>query len=128
MTQSNAAIVRRFVNEVINKGNMDAAAQFVWEDVVEQVPLPGQGPGLEGLKDILRSMRSGFPDLDFAIKEQITEGDKVASRFEWAGTHRGTFLGVPATGKSVRVWGVGRSTGCTKAGSKKRASSWMLSA
>ncbi|MGA8034673.1 MAG: ester cyclase [Candidatus Acidiferrales bacterium] len=106
MTQSNAAIVRRFVNEVINKGNMDAAAQFVWEDVVEQVPLPGQGPGLEGLKDILRSMRSGFPDLDFAIKEQITEGDKVASRFEWAGTHRGTFLGVPATGKSVRVWGV----------------------
>ena len=106
MTQSNSSIVRRFVEDVINKGNMDAAAQFVWEDVVEQVPLPGQGPGLEGLKDILRSMRTGFPDLDFSIKEQIAEGDKVASRFEWTGTHRGTFLGVPATGKSVRVWGV----------------------
>lgn len=106
MTQSNANIVRCFVEDVINKGDMDAAAKYVWEDVVEQVPLPGQGPGLDGLKDILRSMRAGFPDLDFSIKEQITEGDKVASRFEWTGTHRGTFLGVPATGKSVRVWGV----------------------
>ena len=106
MTQSNANIVRCFVEDVINKGDVDAAAKYVWEDVVEQVPLPGQGPGLDGLKDILRSMRAGFPDLDFSIKEQIAEGDKVASRFEWTGTHHGAFLGVPATGKSVRVWGV----------------------
>ena len=76
-------------------------ARFVWEDVVEQVPLPGQGPGLEGLKDILRGMRAAFPDLNFAIKEQIAEGDKVASRFEWAGTHQHEFLGVRATVLSV---------------------------
>jgi predicted ester cyclase len=42
----------------------------------------------------------------FAIEEQISEGDKVASRFEWTGTHRGEFLGIPATGRPVRVWGV----------------------
>jgi steroid delta-isomerase-like uncharacterized protein len=106
LSQDNATIVRRFTEEVITQGDMDAAAQFVWEDVVEQVPLPGQGPGLEGLKDILRSMRSGFPDIDFSIKEQISEGDKVASRFEWTGTHQGEFLGVLATGKPVRVWGI----------------------
>lgn len=106
MTQDNAALVRRFVEVVINQGRMDSAAQFVWEDVVEQVPLPGQGPGLEGLKDILRTMRSAFPDLDFSIKEQISEGDKVVSRFEWIGTHEREFLGLPATGRSVRVWGV----------------------
>src|ERR1700747_3016 len=103
MTQSNPSIVRYFVEDVINKGDLDAAAQFVWEDVVEQVPLPGQGPGLDGLKDILRSVREGFRDVDFSVKEQITEGDKVASRFEWTGTHEGAFLGVPATGKLVRV-------------------------
>jgi steroid delta-isomerase-like uncharacterized protein len=79
--------------------------KFVWEDVVEQVPFPGQGPGLEGLKDVLRSMRTGFPDIVFAIQEQITEGDKVASRFEWTGTHSGEFLGIPATGRRVAVWG-----------------------
>jgi steroid delta-isomerase-like uncharacterized protein len=74
--------------------------------VVEQVPFPGQRPGLQGLKDILGAMRSAFPDLDFSIQEQIAEGNKVASRFEWTGTHQGEFLGVPATGRPVRVWGV----------------------
>lgn len=106
MSQNNAAVVRRFADEVITRGEIERAGEFAWEDVVEQVPLPGQGPGLEGLKDILRAMRTGFPDLVFAIQEQISEGDKVASRFEWTGTHKGTFLGIPATGKPVRVWGV----------------------
>ncbi|MGD0892728.1 MAG: ester cyclase [Terracidiphilus sp.] len=104
--QDNATIVRRFVDEVITQGHMELAAQYVWEDVVEQVPLPGQGPGLEGLKDILRGMRTAFPDLNFAIKEQIAEGDKVASRFEWTGTHLASFMGVPATGRQVQVWGI----------------------
>lgn len=106
MTQDNSAIVRRFVEEVINQGKMDSAREFVWEDVVEQVPLPGQGPGLEGLKDILTAMRTAFPDIDFSVKEQISDGDKVVSRFEWTGTHRGAFLGVPPTGRHVRVWGI----------------------
>jgi steroid delta-isomerase-like uncharacterized protein len=105
-TDKNAAIVRRFAEEVITQGDLESAVRFAWEDVVEQVPLPGQGPGLEGLKDILRAMRSAFPDLEFSIKEQIAEGDKVASRFEWTGTHSGEFLGVPATGRRVQVWGV----------------------
>src|SRR5215469_3932899 len=104
--QDNATIVRRFVDEVITQGNIDMAAQFVWEDVVEQVPFPGQGPGVEGLKDVLRGMRAAFPDLIFAITEQVAEGDKVVSRFEWTGTHQGEFLGVPATGRFVRVWGI----------------------
>lgn len=106
MSQDNATIVRRFVDDVITQGNIEAAAQYVWEDVIEQVPLPGQGPGLDGLKDILRAMRAGFPDIVFSIQEQIAERDKVASRFEWTGTHRGEFLGIPATGRTVRVWGM----------------------
>lgn len=106
MAQDNATIIRRFVDEIITQGNIDSAAQYVWEDVVEQVLLPGQGPGLDGLKDILRAMRAGFPDIVFSIQEQITEGDKVASRFEWTGTHKGEFLGVRATGRPVHVWGI----------------------
>jgi steroid delta-isomerase-like uncharacterized protein len=106
MSYDNAAIVRRFVEEVITRGEIERAGEFAWENVVEQVPLPGQGPGLEGLKDILRAMRAGFPDLVFTIEEQIAEGDKVASRFTWTGTHQGAFLGIPATGRPVRVWGI----------------------
>jgi predicted ester cyclase len=48
-------------------------------------------------------MCSAFPDIVFSIKEQISESDKVTSRFEWTGTHQGEFMGVPATGKPVQV-------------------------
>src|SRR5580692_6287375 len=106
MSQNNAEIVRRFVDEVITEGKIDSAARYVWEDVVEQVPLPGQGPGLDGLKDILRALRTGFPDIVFSIQEQITENDKVVTRFTWTGTHKGDFLGIPATGRPVSVKGV----------------------
>jgi steroid delta-isomerase-like uncharacterized protein len=106
VNQDNAGVVRRFADEVITRGEIERAGEFAWEDVVEQVPLPGQGPGLAGLQDILRAMRTGFPDIVFAIEEQVSEGDKVASRFTWTGTHRGPFLDIPATGKAVRVWGV----------------------
>jgi steroid delta-isomerase-like uncharacterized protein len=103
---SNGDAVRRFIEEVLNRGNIDAAGQFFWDDMVEQVPLPGQGPGLAGLKDVLRGMRAGFPDMHWTVHEQIAEGDKVLTRFEWRGTHRAAFLGVPATGRPVTVWGM----------------------
>jgi predicted ester cyclase len=104
--QNNKDVVYRFIEEVLNQGNIEAAGKFFWEDMVEQVPLPGQGPGLEGLKDVLRGLRAAFPDMYWTIKEQIAEGDKVLSRFEWTGTHRGTFLGVASTNRPVTVWGM----------------------
>lgn len=104
--RDNSGVVRQFIDEVLNTGNADAAGQFFWDDMVEQVPFPGQGPGLAGLQDLLRGLRVSFPDMHWTILEQVSEGDKVVSRFEWTGTHRGPFLGVPATGRSVTVWGV----------------------
>jgi hypothetical protein len=61
MAQDNAAIIRRFADEVITQGKIDSAAQYVWEDVVEQVPLPGQGPGLDGLKISFARCAPAFP-------------------------------------------------------------------
>lgn len=104
--QSNGNAVRRFIEEVLNQGRIDAAGQFFHEDMVEQVPLPGQEPGLEGLKNALRGLRAAFPDMHWTVQEQVAEGDKVVSRFEWTGTHRGAFLGVPATDGPVKVWGM----------------------
>ena len=104
--QSNITLVRRFIDEVLNQGQIDSVGEFFWEDMVEQVPLPGQSPGLEGLKDLLRDVRTAFPDMHWSVEEQLAEGDKVMTRFEWTGTHRGAYLGVPATGRTVRVWGV----------------------
>ncbi len=104
--QGNSNVVCRFIEEVLNQGKVDTAGQFFWEDMVEQVPLPGQGPGLVGLKAMLRGLRAAFPDMHWTVREQIAEGDKVLSRFDWTGTHRGMFLGVPATDRPVTVWGM----------------------
>lgn len=104
--QTNSQIVRSFVSEVLSQGRIESAGDYFWEDMVEQVPLPGQGPGLGGLQDVLRGMRTAFPDMHWSVEEQICEGDKVVTRFEWTGTHQAELFGVPATGRSVKVWGV----------------------
>lgn len=102
----NKAIIRQFIDQTLNNGDIGATAKFVAGDVIEQVPFPGQGQGIEGLKNVLAGMRSAFPDLHWTVDEQIAEGDKVVTRFEWTGTHRAPFLGVPPTGRAVRVWGI----------------------
>ncbi len=104
--RTNCDAVRQFIEQVINRGEIDAVDQFFWEEMVEQVPFPGQGPGIEGLKDVLRGLKAAFPDMHWTIEEQIAEGDKVLSRFEWTGTHSGPFLGVPATHRPVKTWGM----------------------
>ena len=76
MMQDNATTVRRFTEEVITRGDIDSAVQFVWEDVVEQVPFPGQGPGLEGLKDVLRAMPAAFPDRFSQFRNRLPKATK----------------------------------------------------
>jgi steroid delta-isomerase-like uncharacterized protein len=104
--KNNAGIVRQFIEDVLNHGNIEETGKYFHEDVVEQVPLPGQGPGLGGLKDVLRGFRASFPDMHWTVEEQIQEGEKVVTRFVWSGSHRAEFFGVPATGRRVSVWGM----------------------
>ena len=104
--QQNIAVLSRFVEEVINQGRLHVANEIVEEDFVELDPLPGQQQGREGLKDVIAMMRAAFPDIHWVVDETIAAGEKVVSRFTWTGTHRGTFLGIPATGKSLTVKGV----------------------
>ena len=103
---ANSEIVNQFIEEVLNQGNINACGKYFWEDMVEQEPLPSQGPGLDGLKDVLRGLRSAFPDMHWTIEEQISEGEKVMTRFEWTATHQGAFFGIAATGRPVKVWGM----------------------
>jgi steroid delta-isomerase-like uncharacterized protein len=104
--KTNASLVSQFIDEVLNGGNIEATGKYFHEDVVEQVPLPGQGPGLSGLKDVLRGLRTAFPDMRWIVEEQVEEGTKVVTRFVWSGSHRAEFFGVPATGRRVSVWGM----------------------
>ena len=106
MIEDNKRFMQRFVEETINKKNLDAIDELVAEDFTEHLPFPGQGPGREGLKYVISAFLTAFPDIHWALEEQIAEAEKVVSRFTMTGTHQGEFLGIPATGKSVNVWGV----------------------
>lgn len=106
MSEENKARIREFIDRVLTDGEIDATGEYFHEDMVEEVPFPGQGPGLQGLKETLARMRHAFPDSKWTVEEQIAEANKVLTRFIWSGTHRGEFLGIPATNRSVRVWGM----------------------
>jgi len=103
---SNEAVVARFIEEVINQGQLNTADEIVAEDFIELDPLPGQRQGREGLKEIIAMLRTAFPDIHWVTEETISAGEKVVTRFTWTGSHRGPFLGVPPTSKPVRVKGV----------------------
>lgn len=104
--QENIAVVGRFIDEVINQGRLEVCDQIVEENFVELDPLPGQQQGRQGLKDVIAMMRAAFPDIHWVSDEIVAAGDKVVTRFTWTGTHRGTFLGIPPTGRPVTVKGV----------------------
>src|SRR5271165_2848184 len=102
----NKTVITRFVEEVINQGQLERVDDLVAVDFVELDPLRGQQQGREGLKQVIKAFRSAFPDIHWAIEEMVGEGDKVFSRFTWHGTHRGEFFGVPATGRQISVKGM----------------------
>lgn len=106
MSEYNKARIREFIDRVLTAGEIDATGDYFHSDMVEEVPFPGQGPGLDGLKETLTRIRRAFPDSQWKVEEQIAEDDKVLTRFLWSGTHQGEFLGIPATNRVIRVWGM----------------------
>ncbi|MDN4610053.1 ester cyclase [Arthrobacter burdickii] len=72
-------------------------------DVIDHMPVPGQPGGREGFIFWMHSMHAAFPDMTGAISDAVVEGDKIAGRVLWTGTHEGEFLGLPATGRPVAI-------------------------
>ncbi len=97
------AVVQAFVREVQNDDNIEATGDYIAGDLVDHSALPGLPPGLDGAKAIFSMIRAGFSDHDAVIHDQIAEGDKVATRKTFTGTHDGEFLGVPPTGRRVTI-------------------------
>ncbi len=106
MSEANKQVIRAFIQDVINRGELECANDLVKEDFIELDPLPGQQQGREGLKAVIAMLRAAFPDMHWVVNEMIAEEDKVVTRFIWTGTHQGPFLGIPPTGKPVEVKGV----------------------
>jgi steroid delta-isomerase-like uncharacterized protein len=94
--------VRRFVVEIMNQGNLDALGEFVADEVVSH-GAQGDTIGYEGIEAAIVQMQEAFPDLSFVIDDLLVDGERVALRGHWSGTHKALFAGVRPTGKHVRV-------------------------
>ncbi|MEA2239416.1 MAG: hypothetical protein QOC81_4140 [Thermoanaerobaculia bacterium] len=98
----NKLLVRRLVDEAQNAGRLDVVDELLSEDFVDHTPLEGLPGNREGVRMLFAALREAFPDLKVDISEQIAEDDRVVTRKTFRGTHGGPFLGLPATGSSVR--------------------------
>ena len=109
-SESNITLVQRLADEVLTGHNLAVLDEIFHADYVEDEPPPGMGPGREGLRQWLAMWIDAFPDVRWTVEEQIVDADRVWTRSTWHGTHRGPFLGIPATGKSVTVaaWTIDR--------------------
>jgi steroid delta-isomerase-like uncharacterized protein len=102
----NKALMRRFYEELWSKGNLEAMPELVAEDFVDHQSPAGQPSGREELAGLVVMWRTGFPDMRETVEDLISEGDKVVGRFLMRGTHRGEFMGVAPTGRSVTMSGI----------------------
>jgi serine phosphatase RsbU (regulator of sigma subunit)/predicted ester cyclase len=85
--ENNKALVRRFNEEVYNRGNMDVADELLAPNFVSRDALTGEEASREDLKRDIAEQAAGSSDLHFSIEEQIAEGDKVVTRTIGSGTH-----------------------------------------
>jgi len=105
-TEENKLLIRRYIEEVVNTGNVDDLARFVSPHYIETADKSGKSSGLEGAKRHILGVRQTYPDLHGTIEQQIAEGELVVSRITARGTHLGTWLGMKPTGKKVEITGV----------------------
>jgi steroid delta-isomerase-like uncharacterized protein len=105
-TDQNKALYRRYIEDAFNQGRLDVLDELLSPSYVFRDAPPGAPSGPESVKQVVTMFRTAFPDLHITLDELVAEGDKVCARATTRGTHRGTFMGIAATGKSVTMTGM----------------------
>jgi steroid delta-isomerase-like uncharacterized protein len=104
--ERNKANFKKLIDEVINQGRLDLADQLLTVDRPDHQEMglpPEMTKGYAGFRMVIGMFRAAFPDLRFTSHYMIAEGDRVLSYNTVEGTHQGTFMGIPATGKKLRA-------------------------
>ena len=100
--ETNTTVASRWYEEVFNAGNVALIDELFAPDFVDHDP-SNPLPGLEGVRQLVSMYRGAFPDLHLTIEDEITEGDKIVTRFTGRGTHKGSLMGIPPTGKRATI-------------------------
>ncbi len=102
--EESKAIMRRYFEGAWEKGDVDLLDELLAPDYVNHTPAtPDLSTGPEGVKAVVSMARNAMPDLRVVIEDMIAEGDKVATRYTFEGTHRGELFGVPPTGQRLSI-------------------------
>lgn len=100
--ETNKQIARRLFEEGMNRERADVIDELI---AAEYVDAAGErGPA--AFKQVMTRLRGAFPDLHYTIDDVLGEGDKVAIRWHWSGTHRGSFRGIAPTGRELTNNGI----------------------
>ncbi len=106
--EANKALIRRWFEEVWNKGRADAIGEMMAEDcVIHGLSEDGQPLDLAAFFSFHTTFREAFPAIQVVVEDVITEGDKVAARCSVRGKHQGDSLGFKATGATAEFDGIG---------------------
>ena len=106
-SHTNEAVLRRFYDDAFSKGKLSVVDELADRNFVDHdTPLPGFKSGVEGLKQFIGAMRTGFPDLGVAVNDLVSQGEKVWTRVTVTGTHKGSFMNIPPTGKRISFEGI----------------------
>ena len=98
--EENKAMVRRIIEEAVNKGYLAVIDEIMAANYVYHFPgMEIKGP--DGFRQFATMMRTAFPDLNVTIDEIIGEGNLVASRLILRGTLKGEFMGMAPTGRKM---------------------------
>ncbi len=104
--EQNKAIARRSVEEAWGKGSLAVIDELVANEFVWHWAPPGVAPDREGYKQLVTMNFAAFADVYCTIEDVVVEGDKVAVRWTWGGTHKGEYIGIAPTGKQVTLTGI----------------------
>jgi steroid delta-isomerase-like uncharacterized protein len=103
--EANLAALGKFAEEA-NTGNFELFKEAVSAENVDHDPAPGQVAGPEGYRIFFSRMRAAFPDFTAAPETMVADDDTIAFAYTITGTHTGSLLGIPPTGKKIKIRGV----------------------
>jgi C-1 hydroxylase len=108
--QANKQLVRNYI-AAWNRGDTQQLPQFWTSDIIHHTRALKQNG--EEVKGVLSDFMAAFPDLHFEIDDIFGEEDRVVTRMTASATHKGAYLGFPATGKKINcsVMGIARIEG-----------------
>ena len=120
--EENKQLARSVPEDIATDRNFDLIDEVIAEGFVEHSPLGGDVHGREGFREQVQAHIDSFPDFEATVEQIVAEGDMVAMRITWRGTHEGDFMGFEPTGKSFE----GENMVFTRIENGKVAERWLL--